>query len=258
MASAAATSRVIPNSAARSAGSDEFVLNARVEFCASLQLLAERARFVTGADFAAVALREGERYICRAAAGAAAPEIGSALEVANGHASDSAQTTPGKTLLVSILNEQNIEGLFKLSSEKFEFSDHDLQAVGRLAEMVGTALGQLNAAERSQEIIFSASTKTPSPTLWHAPDYKDAASSAEPQSGTSHLDAGVRTCQSCGFPVSNGRSVCFDCEQHGRAPSASAGLFSTEEPESWIRAHGYTIASLIVSAVAAALIYWLR
>ena len=257
MASAAATCRVLPNPAAKSGGCDEFVLNARVEFYACMQLLAERARFLTGADYAAIALREGERYVYRAAAGSNAPEIGSLADLPDTPADSNEASFLGKTLLVSVTDDSKTSGFFKLVSEKLEFSDHDLHTVGRLAEMVSTAIGQMHAAEQSLELIYSAA-KTASPILWHAPDQKQASAPDKSASGAPNVSLGVRNCQSCGFPVSNGRSVCFDCEQRtGTAPLSSA-LFRAEEKQSWIKAHGYTIATLLVSVLAAALIYWLR
>jgi hypothetical protein len=42
------------------------------------------------------------------------------------------------------------------------------------------------------------------------------------------------------------------------APRPAAALFATEAEESWISTHGYTIASVLVSALAVAIIYWLR
>jgi len=66
-------------------------------------------------------------------------------------------------------------------------------------------------------------------------------------------------CAACGFPVSPGRNLCVECEQKSETPvAAPAELFSTQNQESWISEHGYTVASLIVSAVAAAIIFWFR
>src|SRR5712671_3869853 len=42
---------------------------------AALQLLAERAQYITGASGAAIALREGENMVCCASAGPSAPGI---------------------------------------------------------------------------------------------------------------------------------------------------------------------------------------
>jgi len=64
---------------------------------AALQLLAERAQYITGASGAAIALREDEEMICRASAGPSAPALGAHLQVNSGpfwrertHAADSA------------------------------------------------------------------------------------------------------------------------------------------------------------------------
>jgi hypothetical protein len=35
-------------------------------------------------------------------------------------------------------------------------------------------------------------------------------------------------------------------------------MFTLEKQESWISAHGYTVASLLVTALVAAVVYWLR
>src|SRR5438309_10576300 len=43
---------------------------------AALQLLAERAQYITGASGAAIALREDEELSCRASAGPSAPALG--------------------------------------------------------------------------------------------------------------------------------------------------------------------------------------
>ncbi len=77
---------------------------------------------------------------------------------------------------------------------------------------------------------------------------------------------GVHTCAGCGFPVSGRRTLCLDCEKHGDDPRNDPTLaahppvemFATEKEERWISAHGYTIASLLVTALAAAIIFWLR
>src|SRR5258708_12916720 len=65
---------------------------------ATLQLLAERAQYITGASGAAIALREGEAMICCASAGAAAPELGAPLQIDSGL---SPQTVPTRTTLHS-------------------------------------------------------------------------------------------------------------------------------------------------------------
>jgi GAF domain-containing protein len=59
---------------------------------ATLQLLAERAQYITGASGAAIALREGENMICCASAGPSAPELGTHLQIDSGLSAESVRT----------------------------------------------------------------------------------------------------------------------------------------------------------------------
>jgi hypothetical protein len=59
---------------------------------ATLQLLAERAQYITGASGAAIALREGEKMVCRASAGPSAPELGTRLQTDSGLSGESVRT----------------------------------------------------------------------------------------------------------------------------------------------------------------------
>jgi hypothetical protein len=135
--------------------------------------------------------------------------------------------------------------------------------------MVSTALDHLEAAEHSATLIRERKPEEPAapagPVLWHAPE--TAASESAPEKNPQPLaPADVRACTTCGFPVSGVRTLCVDCEsrredprndpQHDSTPPAE--LFALGKEESWISAHGYTIASVLVSALAMAIIYWLR
>ena len=51
---------------------------------AALQLLVERARYITGATGAALALLQGGEMVCRASAGSSAPAVGARLQVISG------------------------------------------------------------------------------------------------------------------------------------------------------------------------------
>jgi hypothetical protein len=97
--------------------------------------------------------------------------------------------------------------------------------------------------------------------LWHAPE--TAASESAPEKNPQPpAPADVRACATCGFPVSGVRTLCVDCETHQHDtrndPSPTSELFVLEKEESWINNHGYTVASVLVSALAVAIIYWLR
>jgi hypothetical protein len=245
-------------------GVADHILNARVELYACLQLLAERARFVTGASWAAIALHENSEFVYCAAAGNSAPVIGSALDIKTLRPGLSL-AADGKSLLVRVLRESKTTGFFQLFSAKAGFSDHDLHSVVRLAEMVSTAIDCMQAEEQSitEPVIPMAVAPAPkavAPVLWHAPESTTSESSSK-SSATQDIAVSVYACESCGFPVSRGRNICVDCEERSTPSAANmVRLLSAREKqdEGWFRAHGYTIASLLVSALVAAILYWLR
>ncbi|HZQ17196.1 MAG TPA: hypothetical protein VFA90_00630 [Terriglobales bacterium] len=261
----------------------DLVLGAKLELYACLQLLAERARFITGASRTSIGVREGEHFIYRAGSGNGFPEIGVEAELSTELSILHPFARPNeRSLIAGVVQGSNIAAFIQLVSDSFEFGDEDLQAVSRLAGIVATAIRHMQAAEASRDLIMSQSEtfgpqgvvseparddpKTedltladanqpskPIPLLWHAPEGASATTSSATVPEKSNL--AVRLCESCGFPVSPGRKVCMDCEEGGRIAPA---LFSGEEPSSWISNHGYTIASLLLPALAAALFYWLR
>jgi hypothetical protein len=149
---------------------------------AALQLLAERAQYITGASGAAIALRRGQRndMLCRASAGAKAPELGALLSTESGLSGESVRTRlplrcddaardsrvnpescrelgiasvmivpvlgddlPGQ----DVLGESQALGVFELfSSHVGAFDERDLSALRRLGEMVETAVRLARAA----------------------------------------------------------------------------------------------------------------
>ena len=54
------------------------------ELNTALQLLVERAQYITGATGTALALPEGDEMVCRASAGSSAPVVGASLQVRSG------------------------------------------------------------------------------------------------------------------------------------------------------------------------------
>src|SRR5579863_3208332 len=69
-------------------------LMARRDLDAALQLLAERAQYITGASGTAIALRRGEHndMVCRAAAGSSAPDLGALLSMEHGLSGECVRT----------------------------------------------------------------------------------------------------------------------------------------------------------------------
>jgi hypothetical protein len=246
------------------------VQTATLEFISSMQLLAERARFLSGADGVSVALKQDGGLVYCVSAGNAAEAISADVHkapIANCLASAkpsvvAANTSRGQLVraAVPVMRQGEVAGFFELSAARSSFSNEDLLAVSGLAEMVNTALDHKQAAEhaRKQMLDFATPAKSASvtPIAWHAAPQPEA----QPDSPASMPEPlNVQSCQSCGFPVSEGRRLCVDCERNpNTAPAQVLPLLETEKDASWISTHGYTIASVLVTALVAAIIFWLR
>jgi hypothetical protein len=245
------------------------------ELHASMQLLAARARFVTGASGAAIALLEDGQFVYCASTGTSVPEIDTqadtnketlrqCIQETRVIRSSSGDTRTGAifALALPIIRKSKVSGFFELATSHAAFEDADIQVISRLAEMANIALDHMEAARRSENRVLEpelgAAPEAIVSTLWHAPDWAQAAS-LPPNSPALPAPEKIHACNSCGFPISLGRTLCLDCEEH--PPSAvptETALFTIEKQESWISAHGYTIASLLVTGLAAAIILWLR
>jgi hypothetical protein len=248
--------------------------SATVEFLSSLQLLAERARFLTGADGAAIAIEEHGTYMYRAMAGDSS-ETGTPADkskapiarclstakpsVVSSHTSQ-AQTVKAA---VPITQHGQVVGFFDLCASRSTFSDEDLRAVSGLAEMVNTALDHMRAAESAHEHIAEVAPpnapERAAPLSWHAEPAAEPESKTEAPAPSSSSPLTVHVCQSCGFPISDSRQLCVECERKPDAPKPVAPHLLAAEPDpSWIETHGYTLASLLITALVIAIIYWLR
>jgi hypothetical protein len=293
---------------------------ARRDLEAALQLLAERAQYITGASGAAIALREGSAMICRASAGPSAPELGAEVQIKSGLTGESVRTRKvlrcddaetdsrvnrescralgiKSVMVVPLLREQEVTGVFELLADRANaFEERDVTALERLAEMVQTGLEHADAAKRAlQEIAaknaqatapqaaLETESKTPEtapaptpaeiepPKIEPAQIKKDASvvvASAPKPSDTNapKLDATpvrapeldkIRKCEACGFPVSEGRTLCLDCEAarlsgESPAPLASSqapaflAKFETRKEQGWLGSHIYTIGTVLI------------
>src|SRR5215469_7545732 len=154
---------------------------------AALQLLADRAQYITGASGAAIALRrEGRKdMLCRASSGSNAPELGTLLSAEFGLSGESVRT--GKLLrcddaerdarvnrevchrlgissvvVMPVVNDDEVLGVFELFSGKAHaFGERDLSAVQRLSEMVETAVRLARAAQSLPEKLRVAPVVPP-------------------------------------------------------------------------------------------------
>lgn len=278
--------------------------SASLEFHASVQLLAERARFLTGAEGVAVALEQDGQFVYCAATGASAPETGTVADVTRHPLDECIRTGRAARLVVErisgeasaqvfhlavpMLRDEKVVGFFELAPGPYAFEGTDIETVTRLATMASTALDHLDAAEHTESLIGESSISAAEPekpapvlrpVLWHAPE-SSATKPAPVQNLRSGSPANVHACNVCGFPVSDGRTLCVECDAHRDDPNYAknfardsarkaspppdpnplAELFAAQNQnqESWIEAHGYTIASVLVSALTVAIIYWLR
>lgn len=244
---------------------------AALEFQATVQLLIERARFVTAASGVAIALKENGQFLYLASGGDCAPEAGTAADESKESIRQCLELqTPagGKptavdslfTLAVPIINEGTVSGFFELLGHS-EFQEQDTQAIVRLADMVNIAIENRTAAEETEKRLADRLSELNRPTivpsLWHAPQ---SVSGQQPQTPEVPAPAAeVQKCISCGFPVSKGRRLCVECDQKMGPANPPAEIFSINQKEqSWISVHGYTIASALVTAAALAIILWLR
>jgi hypothetical protein len=155
---------------------------AEPELDAALQLLVERAQYITGATGTALALPQGDEMVCRASAGLSAPAVGARLQVRSGLTGesiarrqllrcDNAESDPRVNLetcralgIASIVvlpllrRSGEVRGLFELFSDHpYAFEERDLIALERMADLTLTAL---DLAEQRQN--FSASSSSSS------------------------------------------------------------------------------------------------
>jgi hypothetical protein len=145
---------------------------AAADLDAALQLLADRAQYITGASGAAIALRRGERHdmLCRASSGSNAPELGALLSMNHGLSGECVRTRQAlccddanedprvnrevcvelgiaSVVVMPIISDDSVLGVFELFSGKPDaFGERDLSTLTRLSRMVETALRHADAA----------------------------------------------------------------------------------------------------------------
>ena len=263
---------------------------AETELDAALQLLVERAQYITGATGTALALPQGEEMVCRASAGSSAPAVGARLHVSSGLTGesisrrqllrcDNAEADPRVNLetcralgIASIVvlpllrRTGEVRGLFELFSDHpYAFEERDLIALERMAGLTLTALDLAEQRQSSSAAPAPASApvrepekpvESPrasgvgegsaipldiplnlslepklaepefdEPELAEPPVVAEPAVILLPEPATVPVDLEpapaaipeamlrVQKCASCGFPVSEGRTLCLDCEK---------------------------------------------
>ena len=182
---AASANRVIAASAVRfppEDGGRSLAEMAQRDLDAALQLLADRAQYITGAGGAAIALRRSGKndMLCRASTGSNAPELGALLSTEFGISGESVRTRQplrcddatrdrrvnrevcrqmgiASVAVMPVVHDDEVLGVFELFSGKANaFGERDLSALRRLSEMVETAVKLARAAETLPEQLRTA------------------------------------------------------------------------------------------------------
>src|SRR5450432_172138 len=154
-----------------------------------LQLVAERALTLTGADGVAIAMAEGNAIVCRAAAGSIVPEPGARLDPKSGFSGaclrtggivrcDDSENDPRvnvqvcrrmgtrSIVAVPIASSHGTIGLLEaFSAEPHGFNDSDVRSLNLLAELILAAMKpeeENRLAEISQRLVAGESVEAPS------------------------------------------------------------------------------------------------
>ncbi|MGH9495040.1 MAG: GAF domain-containing protein [Candidatus Sulfotelmatobacter sp.] len=159
---------------------------------AALQLLTDRAQYITGASGAAIALKRNgmNDMLCRASTGENAPELGALLSTEYGLSGESVRTRQAlrcdnaeqdarvnrevcrqlgiaSVVVMPVVHDDEVLGVFELFSGKANaFGERDLSAVQRLTEMVQTAVRLASAAEQLPEKLNAAQAAPDTDTIY--------------------------------------------------------------------------------------------
>ncbi len=230
-----------------------------------LQLVAERALAITGADGVAIALAEGNAIVCRASAGSIAPDTGIRLDPNSGFSGeclvsgrivrcDDADTDSRVNLLacrrlgvrsmlaVPLSAKQSVIGLLEaFSNEPFGFNDSDVRSLSLLAELILSAMKpeeEDRLSEISRRVVHAVAVEPRSigvvapeivqVQIESAEDLgrSEKTPSTEASSAQSSGSASVQSSISSDHPVAlTGRDV-VDRSRPGLAVAAAVVLFA--------------------------------
>lgn len=212
---------------------------------AALQLLVERAKYITGAMAATISLYEDGELICHACTGTPKQKTGARLQVESGLATESVRTRRilrcndtsvdvrtnsencGKfgissAMVMPLARGPEVIGVFELLSGMPQaFEERDLSALARLGEMVETAMEDADTAKQTPSNAFFEE-ELPAPEIGVVPLKLDPlaveeggpgpAAKAARQEEAPLIERGtIGNCQKCGFPVSGHRRFCVEC-----------------------------------------------
>jgi len=222
------------------------------DLTATLQLLAERAQYITGASGAAIALRDHEEMVCRASAGSSAPEVGAQLQVNSGLSGESVRTKQTlrcddattdervnrescealgirSVVVMPLLRGDDVIGVFELFSDQANiFETRDLAALERMGGMVHTALEHSAASLGLAPLPAEKATRPPLPVNQHASDRSSHGLAVAGDQPPSHLNpAAIDNALSAIPPSDNGHETASPMDEPqvpATPPSASPGI----------------------------------
>ena len=199
-------------------------------------------------------------------------------------------------VVMPLVRAQEANGVFELlSGRAYAFEERDITALERLGEMIQTAVEHAEAAKRAQKEIDGKETVPPDevkaeakPAVQPPAEREGSANSAaeaaakpestaleekpedsdQPQAPPNER-GNIGKCKKCGFPVSEGRTLCLDCETAQVSDENSvSGPASSQAPgflaqyalarKGWLRSHPYLIGTVLLLVLAAAVLLWLH
>jgi len=246
---------------------------ARHDLQASLQLLANRMQYLTQASAATIGLRQGGELLCQASAGPMATELGAPLRADSGLINQSiiaeqifccnntrnAISSQGTSyrglgikaiMVMPLIRESEVIGVLELLADRTNaFDDEDGEALEHSAEMILTALTHADAAKRAEIEIAGAREIEISSEIVSAPE--NGVEEAHPEARPTPATPKVHNCEACGFPVSDGRKLCLDCEEAGTREDENAtpgflARLAHEQRQGWLEANFYTIGTVMM------------
>lgn len=234
---------------------------------ASLQLLADRMCSLTGATAASIAIKNTNKLVCLARAGTMASELGASLRTdpivvnrsinnqqiiccnntRNATRNDGAsyrELGVQALMIVPVMRESETVAILEVLSDRTDaFNDEHGEKLEHLSAAVLTALEHADAAKRAlYEITGAEELEFPS----------GAGSEDDPTESRAADAQNIHHCETCGFPVSEGRKLCLDCEESDARPNengAAPGFLSNlahEQKRGWLQSHFYTIGTLLM------------
>lgn len=263
------------------------VESARQDVEVTLQLLAERAQYITGASGAAIALRDGDRVLCRASSGSAAPELGSYLDLSAGLSGQSVRMRAAlrcddtasdprvdrescKRLGIAsfavtpILRDGEVVGIFEIfAGRPGFFQERDLAALEWLRDMVNTATDQeaQNCAGEGPFPVPGAKLRVPAKgasaaTAGGMPAANWPGRKNGFATGLAGSERGQQEHQKPGQPEHQkpGRSLCLDSEADRIQDTNSGFLMAADHNpprsaiKSWIIVNRYVIGTILIWA----------